>query len=816
MKPEDFQAELDKNEAEKKGAAKDQASQKSLEQAKKEVVAAVVASTRANMKHREDTTTKVEVQNDLAETDDINRAVEAINNVAVLLLAQGQQKSSVNLVDGTDLGERFSELGKQLSDLLTEVKNDTKNDKTMQAVTKQLDGFIKQLKSLQVAPDPELKDSLSRIEKVLSALDVKPNVNVAAPKVTVQGKEVDLSPLTSLLDNISTTLAKLPTERDDNTDVIAALGAVNDAIHGLVFPVANYVLPFKDVNGKAVQVQLDASGNVPTSGGGGGGGGTQYTDGSSTIAHPIGTIPVFDKGGTITAVSSANPLPTSATVDTTGLATSAKQDTGNTSLGNIDTSTAAVNTVLGAKTDAKSTATDATSVSTMQVLKEISFMEQNPASRAVTNAGTFAVQATLSAETTKVIGTVNIAAAQTIAVTNAGTFAVQTTLNGVPSTVNSTTANLAGAAVFTGTSEDVSNYAAIQISVFSSHASATDGLSFQQSSNGTNWDITDTYTIPATTGKVFSVQPAAQFFRLVYTNGGTLTTSLRIQTVFHVQAPNPSSQRSSDAYTNEADLTQQWVFNSLYNGTTWDRMRGDITNGLDVDVTRLPALVAGAAVIGKVGIDQTTPGTTNLVAADITKVAGSAISQGHGTAATAIRVELPTDGTGVVGLNTGTNSIGKISDITTSVVPGTGATNLGKAEDAAHTTGDTGVFTLGVRNDGAATAFSGTNGDYTPVATDAQGRMYVVQKAPTATLTNVNSSATNVTILAANTGRIGAQFYNDSTAILYLKFGTTASTTSFTVPLAAATYYELPGGYTGNIDGIWASANGAVRVTELT
>ena len=43
----------------------------------------------------------------------------------------------------------------------------------------------------------------------------------------------------------------------------------------------------------------------------------------------------------------------------------------------------------------------------------------------ITNAGTFAVQATLAAETTKVIGTINVAAAQTIAVTNAGTFAAQ-------------------------------------------------------------------------------------------------------------------------------------------------------------------------------------------------------------------------------------------------------------------------------------------------------------------------------------------------------------------------------------------------------
>lgn len=47
---------------------------------------------------------------------------------------------------------------------------------------------------------------------------------------------------------------------------------------------------------------------------------------------------------------------------------------------------------LGAKADAKSTATDTTAVTIMQVIKEISAMEQAPASRAVTNAGTFAVQ----------------------------------------------------------------------------------------------------------------------------------------------------------------------------------------------------------------------------------------------------------------------------------------------------------------------------------------------------------------------------------------------------------------------------------------
>jgi hypothetical protein len=49
---------------------------------------------------------------------------------------------------------------------------------------------------------------------------------------------------------------------------------------------------------------------------------------------------------------------------------------------------------LGAKADAKNTATDTTAITVMQVLKEISAMEQAPASRAVTNAGTFATQST--------------------------------------------------------------------------------------------------------------------------------------------------------------------------------------------------------------------------------------------------------------------------------------------------------------------------------------------------------------------------------------------------------------------------------------
>lgn len=59
------------------------------------------------------------------------------------------------------------------------------------------------------------------------------------------------------------------------------------------------------------------------------------------------------------------------------------------------------------------------------------------------------------------------------------------------------------------------------------------------------------------------------------------------------------------------------------------------------------------------------------------------------------------------------------------VTPGTGSTNLGKADDVAHTTGDVGVMALAVRNDSGA-VLAGTTGDYVPIATDAGGNVRAV------------------------------------------------------------------------------------------
>lgn len=81
---------------------------------------------------------------------------------------------------------------------------------------------------------------------------------------------------------------------------------------------------------------------------------------------------------------------------------------------------------------------------------------------------------------------------------------------------------------------------------------------------------------------------------------------------------------------------------------------------------------------------------------------------------------------------------------------------------------------------------------------------------------SVASANSNTLLLAANANRRGATITNDSTAVLYVSLGTNAASASnFTVKLAAAAYYEVPFGYSGEIRGIWASVNGSARVTEV-
>jgi hypothetical protein len=162
---------------------------------------------------------------------------------------------------------------------------------------------------------------------------------------------------------------------------------------------------------------------------------------------------------------------------------------------------------------------------------------------------------------------------------------------------------------------------------------------------------------------------------------------------------------------------------------------GDASNGLDVDVTRLPALVAGSAIIGNVRIDQTTPGTTNAVSAAVT-----------------------------------------------SIVPGTAATSLGKAIDTALGATDTGVLAMGVRDDALAT-LTEADGDVTVMRTNARGAQWVA----------LDSTAAQTVTLAAGTAAYGKLSANsgvdigdvDVTSVPTDPFGANADAASATGSISA-------------------------------
>lgn len=113
-----------------------------------------------------------------------------------------------------------------------------------------------------------------------------------------------------------------------------------------------------------------------------------------------------------------------------------------------------------------------------------------------------------------------------------------------------------------------------------------------------------------------------------------------------------------------------------------------------------------------------------------------------------------------------------------------------------------------------------TNGDVVSPWYDLSGALHTIPgAATTATLSSVSSSATNVTLLSSSSSRKGVIVHNNSTQIAYIKYGTTAtsSTGGYTYKVPADATWEMPNPiYTGQIDVIWASANGAASVTELT
>lgn len=94
---------------------------------------------------------------------------------------------------------------------------------------------------------------------------------------------------------------------------------------------------------------------------------------------------------------------------------------------------------------------------------------------------------------------------------------------------NSSTVNLAAGATFTGTPDSTLGVNAIQVTCKMDQPCT---MQVQQSRDGVNWDVIDTYSMMANVGDGRTFQAAASFVRVLCTNtGGAASTFLRMDTV---------------------------------------------------------------------------------------------------------------------------------------------------------------------------------------------------------------------------------------------------------------------------------------------
>lgn len=170
--------------------------------------------------------------------------------------------------------------------------------------------------------------------------------------------------------------------------------------------------------------------------------------------------------------------------------------------------------------------------------------------------------------------------------------------------------------------------------------------------SGTFWQATQ--PVSGNVGVTGSVAVTGTFWQATQPVSGTVTVgnaSLAVTGTFW-QATQPIS---GTVTANAGTGTMAVSIASLPALATGANVIGAVTQSGTWNVgsiTTLPALVAGSAVVGKVGIDQTTPGTTNLVAlaanqsVNQTQVNGVAMLTGNGITGTgSMRVTIASDNT---------------------------------------------------------------------------------------------------------------------------------------------------------------------------
>lgn len=289
-----------------------------------------------------------------------------------------------------------------------------------------------------------------------------------------------------------------------------------------------------------------------------------------------------------------------------------------------------------------------------------------------------------------------------VTIDNASGDAVYVRSDNTVSANNSTTTPLAGDAVFTGTGDDCLEYASVTITLDSSHDSATDGMTFQFSTDNSNWDDVYTFTYTAADGaRRFQYAITARYFRIVYTNGSTLQTHFRVQTILHRSNvltsihrlvnntdPDRSAQLIKAAIIAQAAGSGDFVPVQTTAGGNFKVSVQEFSDGVDVgngavgsETLRVTIAsdTTGVLSVDDNGASLTVDGTVtaNLSATDnavldqIELNTSYGDSVGGGTEAAALRVTIANDSTGLVSVDDGGGALTVDGTVTANAGSGT-------------------------------------------------------------------------------------------------------------------------------------------------
>lgn len=173
-------------------------------------------------------------------------------------------------------------------------------------------------------------------------------------------------------------------------------------------------------------------------------------------------------------------------------------------------------------------------------------------------------------------------------------------LKGLVDIGNSTSTPLGIGGVFPGSSINITNIGAIFVNVYADQASATNGLKIYQSSNGTNWDHCDEYTVPIGGAKNYAINPFANYLKVEYTNGGIAQGAFRLQTVLKTSSAIPSSHRIQDPIVDEDDARLvKSVLTAKFNGGAFGNIAATESGNLRVANAEDGLAIASGDVVGR-------------------------------------------------------------------------------------------------------------------------------------------------------------------------------------------------------------------------